>query len=295
MTTSSPTYPGASQTPATTTANVTGGGGNDTLVGAAGNDTIDGGAGFNIVEYAGSEYDYIITRNENGSVTVAASAGTPYTGDGTDQLLNIQLIRFLDGASERIIDDVSNLQSATNVQLSFGQEFSGQMFKGDADWFSLSGAPNQPFHVVIVGGTQASLAATVPLTGIQSASASYEPPPVSLTQLQDVRTSPYTYAWGALNAAGTASLSVGTTGGMQGGYIPLNEVRAYRLTVLRDLIGTAGAETLNGGSQPARDGLSDNRGLAERARTAGGHVVGRYRLIRRSDFGQRSVLGVRAE
>jgi Ca2+-binding RTX toxin-like protein len=55
---------------------LTGGTGNDTLVGGAGNDTIDGGAGFNVVEYAGSEYDYIVTRQPNGSVTVRAIAGT---------------------------------------------------------------------------------------------------------------------------------------------------------------------------------------------------------------------------
>lgn len=63
--------------------------GNDTIAGAGGNDTIDGGAGINVASYAGSEYDYIVTRLSDGSATVRAIAGTPFEADGTDTLKNI--------------------------------------------------------------------------------------------------------------------------------------------------------------------------------------------------------------
>ena len=104
---------------------ITGTSGNDTLLGGAGNDTLDGGAGVNVATYAGSEYDYIVSRQSDGTATVRAITGTPYEADGTDTLRNIQVIRFTDGASERVLDDVANVQASTNLAVALGQEVSG--------------------------------------------------------------------------------------------------------------------------------------------------------------------------
>jgi Ca2+-binding RTX toxin-like protein len=49
--------------------------------GNAGNDTINGGAGYNLAQYLGSEYDYIVTRLDDGSFTVRAKANTPTESD----------------------------------------------------------------------------------------------------------------------------------------------------------------------------------------------------------------------
>lgn len=44
-----------------------------------------------------------------------AITGALYAMDGTDTLRNIQVIRFTDGASERVLDDVANVQASTNL------------------------------------------------------------------------------------------------------------------------------------------------------------------------------------
>ena len=200
-----------------------GGGGNDTLLGGAGNDTIDGGAGYNVVEYLGSEYDYIVTRQSNGSVTVRAIANTPYEADGTDTLQNIQLIKFLDGATERILDDVSNVQASTNVAVAFGAQTAGQIFVGDQDWYGLKGGTaNQAVHISFAGSDGSVLSA-----GTANFGNSFWPDQLQAT---------------TLDANGALAVNVYNTS------LGLNAVNPYRFTVLRDLIGTDNGDTLTAGT-----------------------------------------------
>jgi Ca2+-binding RTX toxin-like protein len=74
---------------------LTGGVGNDRLIGRAGNDTLDGGAGTDTAVYSGARGQYNLSKNQNGSVTVAdLRGGAP---DGTDIAWNMELYEFTDG------------------------------------------------------------------------------------------------------------------------------------------------------------------------------------------------------
>ncbi len=70
--------------------NLDGGDGNDLLIGGAGDDTLVGGAGVDTTVYAFARTDATLTRNADGSVTIASAAG------GTDTLTTIERVRFLD-------------------------------------------------------------------------------------------------------------------------------------------------------------------------------------------------------
>jgi serralysin len=79
-----------------------GGAGHDVLNGGADNDALDGGSGTNTAVFSGARADYVITRNSDGTITVAdKQAGR----DGSDQLKNIQHARFS--------DQTYNLQTST--------------------------------------------------------------------------------------------------------------------------------------------------------------------------------------
>jgi Ca2+-binding RTX toxin-like protein len=86
-----------------------GGAGGDTLRGDKGNDSLDGGDnrlldtqnwdpngsnGVDVAEYSGNADRYTITRANDGSFTVVDSKGD--SGDGTDTLKNIEVLRFAD-------------------------------------------------------------------------------------------------------------------------------------------------------------------------------------------------------
>jgi Ca2+-binding RTX toxin-like protein len=82
--------------------NISGGKGGDVLVGGAGNDTLDGGddgvsrsgsALIDVAEYSGAAALYTITKNANGSFTVASGSGA---SEGTDTLTNIEGLQFSD-------------------------------------------------------------------------------------------------------------------------------------------------------------------------------------------------------
>lgn len=89
--------------PASLIEDVVGGSGHDALVGnaadnsltgGAGNDLLNGLGGQNTAVYSGNFADYSIVENADGSWTVAdLRAGSP---DGTDQIRNIQLLKFND-------------------------------------------------------------------------------------------------------------------------------------------------------------------------------------------------------
>jgi serralysin len=71
-----------------------GAGGNDTLNGGSGADYLDGGQGTDIAVLSGTSLDYAWTKNSNGTWTVTdLRSGSP---DGTDKLLNIEVLQFTD-------------------------------------------------------------------------------------------------------------------------------------------------------------------------------------------------------
>lgn len=72
---------------------LTGGAGNDVLVGGSGDDTLDGAGGLNEADYAGPRAAYDISRAA-GTLLVT---DTQADRDGTDQLLNVQRLKFADG------------------------------------------------------------------------------------------------------------------------------------------------------------------------------------------------------
>ncbi|SLN69235.1 Ig-like domain-containing protein [Oceanibacterium hippocampi] len=67
--------------------------GNDTLEGGAGNDTLDGGDGLDVAVYSGNASDYTVSKNAYGDYVVKSNG----TGEGTDTLSNIEVLRFADG------------------------------------------------------------------------------------------------------------------------------------------------------------------------------------------------------
>jgi hypothetical protein len=84
---------------------LTGDAANNELRGNAGNDTTDGGAGQDIAVYSGKRADYTITPLGSGQFTVTDTravqiqdpvSGTWSLSDGSDQLSNIEILRFAD-------------------------------------------------------------------------------------------------------------------------------------------------------------------------------------------------------
>ena len=199
--------------------------GNDSLAGGSGNDTLDGGAGYNTAQYAGSEYDYIVTRLDDGGFSIRAKANTPTETDGTDVLRNVQVIQFLDGNTQRVLDDYANLQASTNVVKGVGEQVTGQTFRGDKDWFQITGGQaNQAVHVVFAGGSNSTLSLS---TG---------------GSVSENSNSPNALLSGVLSEDGSLGVNVSNNN------LSLNAVNNYRFTVLRDLVGTDASETLTAGT-----------------------------------------------
>jgi VCBS repeat-containing protein len=70
-------------------------GGNDRIVGGAGNDRIDGGAGTDTSVYSSYITDYAFSRNSLGELVVTDAR--PGSADGTDTLVNVEFLEFLNG------------------------------------------------------------------------------------------------------------------------------------------------------------------------------------------------------
>jgi len=184
---------------------------NDIIASPTSDNNIDGGAGVNEVQYQGSEYDYIVSRQTDGSVTVTAIVGTPYETDGTDTLTNIHTIRFLDGNTTRIIDDVANVESSTNQVIDFGESVTGQIYQGDNDYYQLQGGDaNQAVHVVFSAGS----------------SSYFNTDGLSLNGYSEY---PDYLGSFTLDASGNQTLYISNTN------LSLNDVRSYNYTVMRDL------------------------------------------------------------
>jgi serralysin len=72
---------------------IKGNGGDDTLEGGWGNDILYGGAGDDTAVFYGPRSSYVVSRNNDGSIQVAAAAGTGAT-DGTDTLHEIEKFKI---------------------------------------------------------------------------------------------------------------------------------------------------------------------------------------------------------
>ena len=99
---------------------ITGGAGDDTLKGGAGDDTLVGGGGWNTALFDGLEADYLMAV-EAGSGVVQLTDIRPGSPEGSNRLVDIQVLRFGDG-SERVIggtvaaeDDLVGVMEAGTV------------------------------------------------------------------------------------------------------------------------------------------------------------------------------------
>lgn len=113
---------------------IEGGSGSDILRGNAGDDTLDGGSGNNAAVYSGALADYTVTLIGDASWRVTHNNGT----DGTDTVSNVQQLRFAD--QTLTLDDLSNSYDNTTIATyTFGEAISGQAnYSGDADWFQFN-------------------------------------------------------------------------------------------------------------------------------------------------------------
>lgn len=75
---------------------LTGNDANNTLTGGPGNDSLDGGLGNNTAIYSGETANYLVTQTGANAWSVSDQrTGSP---DGTDTVLNIQMLQFSDGS-----------------------------------------------------------------------------------------------------------------------------------------------------------------------------------------------------
>lgn len=100
-----------------------GGSGNDVMSGGSGNDEINGQEGLaNVAVFSGNRSDYAFTwtGGDLGLTVADKVAGR----DGTDTLLNVQILRFADG--DMVIDAESNQPSSLNV-VAMGEAMTGTL------------------------------------------------------------------------------------------------------------------------------------------------------------------------
>ncbi|MCK8482939.1 hypothetical protein MUY21_02720 [Aliiroseovarius sp. S2029] len=128
---------------------IDGGAGDDTIEGGAGNDTIDGGEGFNQIVLSGTNDDYDVISNGDGTYKVTDVGGT---GDGVDVITNIEdlvfsnttlaLWTFVDGFDifgTPNSETIFGTQGRDNI---YGDAGDDQIFgRGEEDWIT-GGAGN---------------------------------------------------------------------------------------------------------------------------------------------------------
>ena len=91
----------------------------DSFTGGSGNDTVDGGGGTDTITYTISRSSFAVAKTSAG-FTVIDSTGT----NGTDTLLNVERIKFSDGA---IALDVGATQPAGQTAMLLGAVLPGQL------------------------------------------------------------------------------------------------------------------------------------------------------------------------
>ena len=115
-----------------------GGDGNDLMTGGKGDDQVEGGSGaLNVAQFAGKKADYSVTwlgSNDLGLTITDSVVGR----DGTDQLRNVQILRFADG--DLVLDAESNVNVRAGA-IDLGQKITGSLPVGlwgprlDQDYF----------------------------------------------------------------------------------------------------------------------------------------------------------------
>ena len=145
-----------------------GGDGNDLMTGSLGNDEIDGGSGTaNVAIFSGNKADYTVTWT--GSQNLGLTISDKVTGrDGTDQLRNVQILRFADG--DVVLDAESNVATSVGA-VAIGTGFAGSLpivrSQDPAHWVDLDNY-QQKFAADI--STKSALRLTVTTNSTQSVS-----------------------------------------------------------------------------------------------------------------------------
>ncbi len=118
-------------------------GGNDRIIGGAGNDRIDGGAGTDTSVYSSYITDYVFSRNSLGELVVTDAR--PGSADGTDTLVNVEFLEFLNGVvvptgnlGYNAAPDAANGTGSGNEDLPINGQLSATDPNGDALTFALA-------------------------------------------------------------------------------------------------------------------------------------------------------------
>jgi Ca2+-binding RTX toxin-like protein len=148
----------------------------DVLTGGAGNDRVWGGAsGNDTAMYSGKFSDYIITDNDNGSLTIVDKRAN---GDGTDVVRDVETFRFADKSvtAANIVTAASTygqviagsgegeFMTAAFMQQLFGAHTSDIMAGSGGNDILRSG----PGHDLVVGDSLNGVVATQTLNGISA-------------------------------------------------------------------------------------------------------------------------------
>ncbi|MDJ0713427.1 MAG: M10 family metallopeptidase C-terminal domain-containing protein [Prochloraceae cyanobacterium] len=127
---------------------LSGGIGNDTISGGVGDDTLNGNDGDDIATYLGTQANYTITENNNGSFSVTET--TNLNSDGSDILTGIEFVQFSDATvdlSQITSNSDDNYEEndtrltaydLSNKQQTWLRDINGQGIAGDADWYEIN-------------------------------------------------------------------------------------------------------------------------------------------------------------
>ena len=124
-------------------------GGNDAIRGRGGNDTIDGGGGADTAIFTGRAADYrLLAHGGAAAVLPVSSASGAYAADGTDQLINVENVRFDgDGATLAVstavpFDALAYIASYPDLMQAFGANgaagFNHYVYSGFAEGRSIT-------------------------------------------------------------------------------------------------------------------------------------------------------------
>jgi Ca2+-binding RTX toxin-like protein/subtilisin-like proprotein convertase family protein len=214
--------------------------GNDVLRGNGGDDYIEGGSGYNKAVFSGKLVDYSIAFIGNASWRVThLNSGA----DGVDILSNVHELQFSD--QSLVVDDVTNSWDTAAVDgFTFGQNISGQAnFLSDTDWFQFNfgSSRNTPLGIRIdianASGTVRFVNSDgVPLTFRDQNGNTI----VTLNSGQTYSLTPIAWQTGDSFAGSRVRVEFVSNS---------SSVGTYTISIGRELLGTAIAETLvaNGG------------------------------------------------
>ena len=132
-----------------------GGDGDDILSGGKGDDYLYGDAGLDTATFSGFRSDYTVTVQ---SGTFAVVEDKVAGRDGTDQLRDVEYLRFTDGTftlnSFAVTSDDYLATTSTTGAVAVGGSRTGSIeTTGDQDWFRVSLVANTPYTINIEGSS----------------------------------------------------------------------------------------------------------------------------------------------